>query len=72
VTTDPSSFSVGDLHAPAAGQEVIDDFLGEYVGVGKNAGVFKALLASRSIGSRLIACEISIMSPESSSAAKAA
>ncbi len=44
MTTDPSSFSVGDLHAPAAGQEVVDDFLGENVGVGKFAGAFAAFV----------------------------
>ena len=45
--------------------EVFDDLLGENVGIGKVVGVFAALLASRSIGSRLIASEICIVSPES-------
>jgi hypothetical protein len=64
-STDSSSFSVGDLHAPAAGQKVFDDFLSEHVGLGKAAGFIAAFLASRSIGSRLIAGETCIMSLES-------
>ena len=44
MTTDPSSFTVGDLHALAAGQEVIDDFLGENVG-GEIVGVFEAFVS---------------------------
>ncbi len=47
------------------GFEVSGDFLHEHVGIGKIIGVFAAFLANRSIGSRLRASEISIMSPES-------
>jgi len=46
VTTDPSTFSDGDRHAPAPGQEVIDDFLGENMGIGKVAGFFAAFVAA--------------------------
>jgi len=46
------------------GFEVSGDFLHEDVRLGKIAGVYAMFLASRSIGSRLIASEISIMSPE--------
>ena len=49
----------------ASGFAVFDDFLGENLGIGKVVGLFEALLASRSIGSRLIANETSLMSPES-------
>jgi len=45
VTTSASSCSVGDLHARAAGQEVIDDFLGENVRVGEIVGVFEAFVS---------------------------
>ena len=43
-----------------SGFEVIGDFSQEPVGLGKIAGFFAALLASRSISSRLRASEISI------------
>jgi hypothetical protein len=45
VTTDPSRFSVGDLHARAAGQKVINDFLGENVGLGEIVGFFAAFVS---------------------------
>jgi hypothetical protein len=45
VTTAPGSFSVGDLHAPAAAQEVIDDFLGENVRVGDIVGAFEPFVS---------------------------
>ena len=45
MTTDPSSFSVGNLHAPAAGEEVTDDFLGESVGVGEVVGLLEAFVS---------------------------
>ncbi|HJX10029.1 MAG TPA: hypothetical protein VJ733_05960 [Candidatus Binatia bacterium] len=45
MTTDPSRFSVGDLHAPVVGQDVIDDFLGENVRVGEIVGVFEAFVS---------------------------
>jgi hypothetical protein len=45
VTTAPGSFSVGDLHARAAGQEVIDDFLGENVRVGDIVGAFEPFVS---------------------------
>jgi hypothetical protein len=48
-----------------SGFEILVGFLSEHVGIGTVAGVFAAFLASRSIGSRLKASEISIMSPES-------
>ena len=47
-----------------SGFKVFDDFLGEYVRIGKIVGVFAALPASRSVVDRLRASEISIMSPE--------
>ena len=47
------------------GFAVVHNFLSELLGIGKVAGVFAALPASRSIGSRLTAGEISIVSPES-------
>jgi hypothetical protein len=40
--------------------EILADFLGENIGVGETIGFFAALLASRSIASRLRASEISI------------
>jgi hypothetical protein len=45
VTTDVSSFSVGDLHAPAADQEFIDDFPGENVGIGEVVGLLEAFVS---------------------------
>jgi hypothetical protein len=42
-----------------------NNFLGGNVGIGKFVAPFAAFLASRLIGSRLRASEISIMSPES-------
>jgi hypothetical protein len=50
---------------PECGFEVFDEFLGKNLGIGKIVGFFAAFLASRSIGSRLRASEISIVSPES-------
>jgi hypothetical protein len=47
VTTDASSFSVGNLHARAAGQEVIDDFLGDNVGLGEMVGFFYAFISEQ-------------------------
>ena len=44
--------------------EVVDDFPGENAGMGEIVGFFAALLPSRSIGSRLRASELSIMSPK--------
>ena len=46
MTTDPSSFSVGNFHAPAAGRAVIDDFLGENVGIGEIGGIFAAFVSA--------------------------
>ena len=45
MTAAPGSFSVGDLHARAAGQEVIDDFLGENVRVGDIVGAFEPFVS---------------------------
>jgi len=53
VTTDPNTFSVTDLYAPAAGQQVIGDLLRENVGVGKIIGVFRVSSLSQKT-SRLV------------------
>jgi len=45
VTTAPGNFSVGDPHARAAAQEVIDDFLGENVRVGDIVGAFEPFVS---------------------------
>jgi len=39
---DPSTFSVGDLHASALGHDVVDDFLGDNVGLREIVGFFYA------------------------------
>jgi hypothetical protein len=44
VTTAPSSFSVGNLHA-RGGSEVIDDFLGENVEVGRLSASLEAFVS---------------------------
>jgi hypothetical protein len=46
------------------GSEGHRGFTGENVGIGQTIGFFAGLLSSRSIGRRLIAGEMSIMSPE--------
>jgi len=45
------------------GIDIFDDFLHEHVELGKLVGLFETLIAGRSIGSRLRAGEIRIMSP---------
>lgn len=45
MTTDPGSFGVDNLHAPAAGQKVIDDFLGECTRIRKLVRFFPAFVS---------------------------